>query len=131
MQVLNEVDASPSFIKVDPLFAATRPIVELGQSISEFVVKPRSQGLADLIDPEPLRDAVAELRNQGWEITWISLSTGAVNDEIQQAIRDARLAHARYVLKQMGIPGKRMTAVTAVNDFKEDGVRIRFFGVHK
>jgi hypothetical protein len=99
--------------------------------VKELVVKPRPTGLPDLIDPKLLQDTLADLRSQGWTITWVSLSTGAINDETKQAVRDARLAHAEYLLKQMGIPGVQITAVTAVNDFKEDGVRIRFFGVGK
>jgi hypothetical protein len=131
MQAMTEGQPSPFLLKVDPSLAPGPSIVELGKSVKELVIKPRSTGLPDLIDPKPLQDTVAELRGQGWTITWVSLSTGAVNDEREQAVRNARLAHAEYLLKQMGIPGVQITAVTAVNDFKEDGVRIRFFGVGK
>lgn len=131
MKVVTEDVNSPSFIKVDPSFTPKRSVVELGKSLKELIVKPRLTGLPDLIDPQPLKDAVADLRSQGWTITWVSLATGAVNDEQEQAVRDARLAHAKYLLTQLGVPGVRITAVTAVNDFKEDGVRIRFFGVGK
>lgn len=131
MQATIEGQLSPFLLKVDPLLAPQRSIVRLGKSVKELVIKPRPTGLPDLIDPKPLQDAVAELRVQGWTITWVSLSTGAVNDETEQAVRDARLAHAEFLLKQMGIPGISITAVTAVSDFKEDGVRIRFFGVGK
>lgn len=131
MQAITEAQPSPFLLKVDPSLAPEPLIVELGKSVKELVVKPRPTGLPDLIDPKSLRETVAELRSQGWTITWVSLSTGAVNDETEQAIRDARLSHAEYLLKQMGIPGVQITAVTAVSDFKEDGVRIRFFGVGK
>jgi hypothetical protein len=131
MQVFSATNTSPVFVKLEPSFAETRPIVELGQSLKEIIVTAVPRTLPDLIDEKPLIDTVKELKNQGWEINWVSLSTGAVSDETHQAIRDARLAHAQYVLKQVGIPAKRITALTAMDDFKEDGVRIRFFGVRK
>lgn len=131
IKAITESNTSPLFVKVDPLLIASRSVVEIGQSVRELVVNARPNSHPDLVDPEPLRATVNELKNQGWEITWISLATGAINKEAEQATRDARLDHAQYLLKQMGIPGVRMTSVTAVSDFKEDGVRVRFFGVRK
>jgi hypothetical protein len=130
LQVLTEQKQTPLFVKV-PSSAKSRPLVELGQSLKEIVARDNPDRIPDLIDALPLQDAINQLRNGGWEITWISLATGAINDEVKQGLRDARLEHARYLLKQMGVPGVRITAVTAANDFKDDGVRIRIFGVPK
>ncbi len=130
LQVLTEQNQTPLFVKV-PSSVKSRPLVELGQSLKEIVARANPDRIPDLVDPLPLQDAINQLRNGGWEITWISLATGAINDEVKQGLRDARLEHARYLLKQMGIPGVRITAVTAANDFEDDGVRIRIFGVPK
>ncbi len=131
LRAVTESILSPLFVKIDPSFLARRSVIELGESLKELVVNARPNRHPDLVDPEPLRAAVNELKNQGWEITWVSLATGAINKEEEQATRDARLDHAQYVLKQMGIPGVRMTSVTAVSDFKNDGVRVRIFGIRK
>ena len=131
LRAVTESIPSPLFVKIDPSFLARRSVVELGQSLKELVVNARPNSHPDLVDSEPLRAAVNELKNQGWEITWVSLATGAINKEAEQATRDARLDHAHYLLRRMGVPGVRMSSVTAVSDFKDDGVRVRFFGVRK
>lgn len=131
VKAVTESNSSPFFVKIDPALLVRRPVAELGQPVKEVVVNAVPNGHPDLVNPEPLRTTVNELKNQGWEISWVSLATGAINKEDEQATRDARLDHAQYLLKQMGIPGVRMTSVTAVSDFKNDGVRVRIFGVRK
>jgi len=131
MKVLTANSTAPRYVKVDPSFAKSRSIVELGQSLKELIVTAVPGSLPDLIDEKVLTDAVTELKNQGWEISWVSLTNGAIDDETQQAIRDAQLAHAQFVLSKMGITREKMTALAAVKGFRKDGVRIRFFGFQK
>jgi len=131
MKVLTANNTAPMYVKVDPSFVKSRSIVELGQSLKELIVTAVPGSLPDLINERVLTDAVTELKHQGWEISWVSLANGAIEDETKQAIRDAQLAHAQFVLSQLGINREKITALAAVPDFKEDGVRIRFFGFHK
>lgn len=128
LRVQTEQSSSSLFVKF-PSFVKRRPLVELGNSLKEIVARAHPDHIPELIDPLPLQDAIRELRNEGWKITWVSLATGAINDKKQQETRNARLAHARYLLKLMDIPGIQITAVTGTNDFKDEGVRVRIFGV--
>jgi len=91
------------------------------------------------VDPDPIRAALAELKAQGWKITWVSLSTAATVDEVEQETRAARMANAEFILKHSDVPlfisgsnsniASRITSVSGREDFSGDVVRIRFFGV--
>jgi hypothetical protein len=106
------------------------PPVSLGGSLREIVVPPMPDGLPDLVDPAPIREAVAQLAAQGRHIGWVSLAIGAKpRSDTERLDRRARLNHAVYLLRQAGIAAGRITAVTAAPDLPGDGVRIRFFGL--
>ncbi len=130
--------STPFYFKVEP--RETADVLELGHSIKEILVPPRPNSLPELVDPAPIKAAIAELRSQGWKVTWISLSTAPTTDEAEQETRAARMANADYILKNSNIPlfvskgkpadiGERLTSVSGRAGFSSDAVRIRFFGV--
>jgi hypothetical protein len=131
-------DSTPFYFKVDP--RPTADVLELGHSTKEILVPPRPNSLPELVDPAPIKAAIAELKAQGWRITWVSLSTAPAADEIEQETRAARMANAEYILKQSDLPvivskgkradiGERITSVAGRAGFDGDAVRIRFFGI--
>jgi len=138
VQADNGGDSTPFYFKVEP--QKTANVLELGHSIKEILVPPRPNSLAELVDPAPIKAAIAELKAQGWKITWVSLSTAPTTDESEQDLRAARMANAEYILKHSDIPvivlrgqrediGERITSVAGRAGFDSDAVRIRFFGI--
>ena len=127
-------NAKSFFIRIPELVAALEPL-ELGQSVREIVVPPRPDGLPGLVAPEPIREAVEEMRRQGWKITWVSLAAapadaeGERERELQRSHRLVMLMNAEHILKRAGIEGTRITSVAGREDFSGDGVRVRFFGI--
>ncbi|MFS8084139.1 MAG: caspase family protein [Acidobacteriota bacterium] len=127
----------PFYFKLEP--GNTPEVLELGRSVKEILVPPRSGSVPDLVDPVPIRAALAALKAQGWKITWISLSTAATVDEAEQETRAARMANAEFILKHSDVPlfisgpnsntASRITSVSGREDFSGDFVRIRFFGI--
>ena len=127
----------PFFINLEA--GNTPDVLELGRSIKEILVSPRSGSIPDLVDPAPIRAALDELKAQGWKITWISLSTAASLDQSEQESRVARMANAEFILKHSDVPlfvsgpnsnvSDRITSVSGREDFSGDFVRIRFFGI--
>ena len=114
---------------------ATPNVLELGRSIKEVYVPVRMGSLPELIDATVIKTALADIKAQGWKITWISLATGLTFDEAEQSSREARLANAEYILKHSDIRTKdnvtiapRITSVAGRQDVVGNGVRIRFFG---
>jgi len=131
-------DSTPFYFKVEP--QPTADVLELGRSIKEILVPPRPNSLPELVDPAPIKAAIAELKAQGWKITWVSLSTAPAANENEQETRTARMANAEYILKQSDIPviaakgrrvdiSERITSVAGRAGFEGDAVRIRFFGI--
>jgi len=138
LQATGARNSSPFYFKLDA--TPTPQVLELGHSIKELLVPPRPGSLTELVDPAPIRAALAELKAQGWKITWISLSTAATVDEVEQETRAARMANAEYILKHSDVPlfvskgatpdiADRITSVSGKEDFSGDSVRIRFFGI--
>lgn len=138
IQAIGAGSSSPFFFKLESL--GTPEVLELGRSAKEILAPARPGGLAELVDPAPIKAAIAELKAQGWKITWISLSTAATADEAEQETREARMANAEYILKHSEIPlfvskgtrvdiADRITSVSGREDFSGDSVRIRFFGI--
>ena len=128
----------PFYIKVEP--GGTPEVLELGRSIKEIFVPPRSGSVSGLVDPTTIKSAIAELKDQGWKVTWISVSTAPTSDKAEQDIREARMSNAEYILKHSDIPlfaskgtqsdvGDRITSVAGREDSVGDSVRIRFFGI--
>jgi hypothetical protein len=118
---------SPFYIKIEP---GTTPVpLELGQSIKEIIALPRPKSIPELVDPLSIDKALAELKAQGWKITWVSLATAQTDDERERDTRAAWIVSAEYILKRAGIDGRRITSVSGTRDFSGDGVRVRFFGV--
>jgi hypothetical protein len=124
-------ETSPLFIRVE---TPALLLNILGYPLKEIIAAPRPDSIPDLVDPAPIRGAIAELKNQGWEITWVSLSTAApapTDSEYEQDARLLRLANAEYIAKNEGVAGRRITSVSGKDDFSGNGVRVRFFGVKK
>ncbi|HEV7858992.1 MAG TPA: caspase family protein [Pyrinomonadaceae bacterium] len=121
-------DTSSVFIRVPETLATPAPL-ELGQSLKEIIVPPRPHSIPELVNPVPIQEAIADLKAQGWKITWVSLSTAQIEDQAEQETRAIRLVNAEYILKDAGIDGRRVTSVAGKADFSGDGVRIRFFGI--
>lgn len=127
----------PFYFKLEP--GSTPEVLELGRSVKEILVPPRAGSLPDLVDPTPIREALATLKAQGWKITWVSLSTAATVDEAEQEKRAARMSNAEFILKHSDVPlfisgpssniTSRITSVSGREDFSGDLVRIRFFGI--
>jgi hypothetical protein len=128
----------PFYFKLE--VGATPQALELGHSVKEILVPARHGGIQELVDPGVIKAAIADLKLQGWKITWISLATGATADEFEQDTRDARMANAEYILKHSDIPvftskgsnsdiGDRITSVSGRQDLAGGEVRIRFFGI--
>lgn len=103
--------------------------LELGKSVKEIIVYPRTGSASDLVDPAPINTTLLTLRAQGWKITWVSLATARTTDESEEAARTMRLANAEYILKRAGVEGVRITSVSGREDFSGNGVRVRFFGI--
>ncbi|MCA1568260.1 MAG: caspase family protein [Acidobacteria bacterium] len=120
-------------------------LLQLGNPLKEVLAPPRAASIPDLVDPAPIRNALAELKAQGFNITWVSLSTAAVlpaqNElerakmESEQDARLLRLANAEYIikneLKDEGMDSRQITSISGSSDFSGDGVRVRFFGVKR
>jgi hypothetical protein len=121
-------DTSSVFIRVPETLATPAPL-ELGQSLKEIIVPPRPHSIPELVNPVLIQEAIADLKAQGWKITWVSLSTAQTEDQTEQDTRAIRLVNAEYILKDAGIDGRRVTSVAGKADFSGDGVRIRFFGI--
>jgi len=124
-------ETSTLFIKVQ---APEVLLNTLGKPLKEIMVPPRPDSIPYLVDPTPIREALAELKNQGWDVTWYSLSTAALaptDKEEEQDARLLRLANAEYILKNEGVEGVRITSVSGKDDFSGNDVRVRFFGVKK
>jgi len=129
-------DAPAFFIKI-PKSAFASKVRTFGQSIKEIVVAPRPESLPGLVDAALIEETYAELKAQGWDITWVSLATATTDGlsltdsekKAEQGRRSLRLAYAQYALKHAGVEGTRITSVSGTEDFSGDGVRIRFFGV--
>jgi hypothetical protein len=138
VQATGAGNSSPFYFKLEA--AATPRVLELGHSVRELLVPSRPGSLPELVDPAPIRAALEELKAQGWKITWISLSTAATVDEVEQETRAARMANAEYILKHSDVPlfvskgtssdiADRITSVSGREDFSGESVRIRFFGI--
>ncbi len=138
IQATGSGNSSPFFFKVEP--GETPQVLELGHSLKEILAPPRLGSLPELVDPAPIKAAIAELKDQGWKVTWISLSTAPTADEAEQETRAARMANAEYILKHSDIPlfvskgtnsdiGDRITSVAGREDLVGNSVRIRFFGI--
>lgn len=122
---------APVFVRVES--PAELTVVRPGNALKEIMAPPRPDSIPDLVDPVPITEALAELKAQGWTVTWVSLATAAAppGDEkrLQDALRAMRLANAEHILKNAGIKSVSITSVSGTKDFSGDGVRIRFFGV--
>jgi len=119
--------SSPFFLRVVP--RRTSAPLELGQSIKEVIVPPRLDSIPGLVDRTIIDQAIADMKAQGWKIQWVSLSTAPTYDKHKRDVRAACMANARYLLKNAGVDGRRITSVSSREDFSGDGVRVRFFGV--
>jgi hypothetical protein len=102
--------------------------VQLGRPLEEVIVPPLANGIADLVQPEPLQATLAALRAQGRTVTWVSVSAMESSDAESNEARQARMVHAQYLLKRGGIDGKRITAILGQGEELGEGVRLRFFG---
>src|SRR5262249_13822478 len=92
-------------------------------------------GRSTLIDEQPIREAIAELRRQGQNISRVVIATPAISIPPgqpeylrQQDIFVLRVAHASYVLEQQGIPSSQILTLNGVSDVEAEKVRIRIFG---
>jgi hypothetical protein len=103
-------------------------LVKLGRAVAEIVAAPRPTGITDLVDAASIAGTVNGLRSNNTSITWVSLAIAQTDDAVEAGARKARLANARYVLRQLGVPAERITAVSNATDFQGRGVRVRIFG---
>jgi Caspase domain len=128
ISALTRGNEQPFYLRIPELSGAPK-FLELGLSAKEIEARPLHDGHSALVDPASIGEAVADLREEGWTITWVSLSTGRTEDESERDLRTLRLADAEYALKRAGIAGTRITSVSGREDFSGSGVRIRFFGI--
>jgi hypothetical protein len=122
-------DGSSAFLPASRALVGT---ADVGYSLEEIKVGPTS-GLESLVDEKPIREAVADLTAHGHSISRVSVATVATSDQRLQLKLKGRVAHAFYVLQQLGIPqGQISSAFSLDADDKPDGgndrLRIRFFG---
>jgi hypothetical protein len=128
-------DGSSTFL---PANRAVVGSADVGYSLEEIEVGP-GNGLESLVDERPIRNAVAGLKANGRSISRVSVATAAAPDSRLQLKLRGRVAHAFYVLQQLGIPpGEISSALTMDGENTTDGrkaqspaddrVRIRFFG---
>lgn len=118
----------PFFVRILESVEVLQPL-QLGLSLKEVVAPPRPDSIPDLASPDPIEAALAELKSQGWTITWVSLATAPTDDELEQNRRTVRLLNAEHILKRAGVDGTRITSVSGREGFSGDGVRVRFFGI--
>jgi hypothetical protein len=121
-------DAQQIYLPLSANWASPVSPVELGRSLSEFVLAPPAKGFRDVIDPEQIQARIAELKSQKRTVTWVSIAISPHPDARVYDGRLARATHAAYVLRRAGIDERRISSLPAADEVIGDGVRLRFFG---
>ncbi|MCZ8077379.1 MAG: caspase family protein [Paucibacter sp.] len=103
--------------------------VSVGTGLLEVIAKPIAGRIPDLIEDQPINEALALLASVGKSVLRVSIATAAgAATETERLDRLSRLNHATYLLRRGGVSADRITAVADVPDLEGSGVRIRFFG---
>lgn len=105
--------------------------LELGRSLREMILPPSEGPFPDLANTVPLEEAIAQLRESGHVVTWVSLAAGRHGENEDPEDLAARVAHVRYVLSRNQVDGRRVTAIMNIDEVPEGGIRVRLFGYHK
>jgi uncharacterized caspase-like protein len=101
--------------------------VDLGDPIREVSLPSRSTDVRGLVDEQALREALAQIRNAGWKITWVSIATPRAGSVARTRVFDAMSNNALLILTDAGVPRGKITTVRGL-DLAGGEIRLRFFG---
>jgi hypothetical protein len=115
-----------AFVELTPS-ESLRPL-ELGGSWTQFLVNPISEVMPTLVDAKALKERITTIRENGATIAWISVAGGYFENSYLNYATSERVHHAISTLKEIGVDGRRITAVTGTPDIEGLALRIRVFG---
>lgn len=99
-----------------------------GNPIAEISIGSASKSMTALIDTKALSNRIEKLRENGVNVTWVSVASGTSTNSYLEYTASERVHHAISALKTQGVDGRRITAVTGDPTVQNDGVRLRIFG---
>jgi hypothetical protein len=118
-------EAESFYIALSPTAERIAPL-ELGRPLLEVVIPP-STTTRGAVNADSIVKSLA-IAKRGNTISWVSLATAPNDTAAVSAVRSLQLVHARYLVRNAGVGGTRITAVAGATDMSVPGVRMRVFG---
>jgi uncharacterized caspase-like protein len=101
--------------------------LRVGKRYAEFVLASPADGAASVVDPVPLQRALEGLKKQKRVVGWVSISTPKRQRARDQDLLNLQAVHAKYLLKQAGVPEAKISVLEAFENGPAVRVRIYAF----
>jgi hypothetical protein len=126
LEVRNPNGAGNLFIPLDAARDGPKTL-DVGKPVLQRTVPPPASGPLAMVDPEFVKQAVADIRRQGNSISWVSIATPPARQPSDNALYVLRAQQAVGLLVQQDVSRQRITIVEG-SATGEPNIRLRFFG---